>query len=132
MEATDAMNANKSPLLLALLAFGFLCLLWDLAARYSGWSAQVFPGPPKVLAAMGELIAGGSLLKHSVASLFRVTAGFYLAILFGIPLGIVIGRMKTAKQFLIQFFSFCGPYRRWPGFRLPCSGSGSATNRLFF
>lgn len=103
------MNASKSPLLLALLAFGCLCLLWHLAARYSGWSAQVFPGPLKVLAAMGELIAGGTLLKHSVASLFRVTAGFYLAILFGIPLGIVLGRMKTAKHFLNPIIQFLRP-----------------------
>ena len=100
MEGTEVMDTSKSPLLLALLAFGLLCLLWHLAAHYSGWSPQVFPGPMRVLVAMGELIAGGTLLKHSVASLFRVTAGFYLAILFGIPLGIVLGRMTTAKQFL--------------------------------
>ena len=103
------MNASKSPSLLALLAFGFFCLLWHLAALYSGWSAQVFPGPLKVLAAMAELISDGSLLKHSIASLFRVTAGFYLAVLFGIPLGIVLGRMKIAKQFLNPIIQFLRP-----------------------
>ena len=103
------MNANKSPLFFALLAFGFICLLWHFAALYSGWSAQVFPGPLKVLSAMGELIACGALLKHSVASLFRVTAGFYLAILFGIPLGIVLGRWRIAKQFLNPIIQFLRP-----------------------
>lgn len=42
---------------------------------------------------MGEIIADGTLLRHSVVSLFRVTARFYPAIIFGIPLGIVIGRL---------------------------------------
>ena len=103
------MNASRSSLFSAILAFGSICLLWHLAARYSGWSAQVFPGPLKVLAAMKELIAGGTLLKHSTASLFRVTAGFYLAILFGIPLGIILGRLKTAKQFLNPIIQFLRP-----------------------
>ena len=109
MEWTNEMNANKSQLLIAPLAFGFVCLLWHFAALYSGWSAQVFPGPLKVASAMGELIAGGALLKHSVASLFRVTAGFYLAILFGIPLGIVLGRLRIARQFLNPIIQFLRP-----------------------
>ena len=103
------MNASKSPSLFALLAFGLLCLLWHLAARYSGWSDQVFPGPLKVLTAMGELISNGTLLKHSVASLFRVTAGFYLAVFLGIPLGIILGRMKIAKQLLNPIIQFLRP-----------------------
>ncbi len=103
------MKASNSPSLFALLAFGLLCLLWHLAARYSGWSAQVFPGPLKVLTAMGELISNGTLLKHSVASLFRVTAGFYLAVFLGIPLGIVLGRMKIAKQLLNPIIQFLRP-----------------------
>jgi uncharacterized protein (DUF849 family) len=36
-----------------------------------------------VAMSMWELITNGTLLKHAVASLFRVTFGFYLAVLLG-------------------------------------------------
>lgn len=84
-------------------------MLWELLARYSGWSEQVFPGPVKVFISMWELIRNGTMLRHAVASLFRVTVGFYLAILFGIPLGIVLGRWRTAQQFLNPLIQFLRP-----------------------
>ena len=55
-----------------------LLLIWDMLARFSGWSHQVFPGPVVVLVSMGELLADGTLIRHTVASLFRVSVGFYL------------------------------------------------------
>lgn len=100
---------KKSPLILSLLAFSFVGLLWELVARFSGWSAQVFPGPLTVLISMGEIIADGTLLRHSVASLFRVTAGFYMAIIFGIPLGIVIGRLTVVRLLLNPIIQFIRP-----------------------
>jgi NitT/TauT family transport system permease protein len=69
-------------------------LIWDLTARLSGWSVHVFPRPMIVAKSIGELIASGVLFKHTIASLFRVTVGFYLAVIFGIPLGIILGRAK--------------------------------------
>ncbi len=77
--------------------------------RFSGWSSQVLPGPYHVLNSMGELIASGALLKHTVASLFRVTAGFYLATIIGIPLGIMLGRNKTAALLLNPIINFLRP-----------------------
>ena len=91
------------------LTFIVFLFIWEMLARYSGWSAQVFPGPLKVLISMGELLEDGTLFKHSVASLFRVTAGFYLAILVGIPLGIVLGRLKAARQLLNPIIQFLRP-----------------------
>ncbi|MDM8550762.1 ABC transporter permease [Desulfobacterales bacterium HSG2] len=95
--------------LLPFVAFSFILLLWELLARYSGWSDQVFPGPLKVFVSLWELTADGTLLRHSVASLFRVTVGFYLAILFGIPLGIVLGRSKMTQTFLNPVIQFLRP-----------------------
>jgi len=96
-------------LVLPCLAFGLLLLLWDLAARFAGWSVDVFPGPLQVFISMGELVANGTLLKHTVASLFRVTAGFYLAILGGIPLGIMLGRWQKARILINPMIQFLRP-----------------------
>ena len=56
-----------------------------------------------------ELFVNGDLLRHSVASLFRVTLGFYLALLFAVPMGIVLGRVNTAKRILNPVIHFLRP-----------------------
>jgi NitT/TauT family transport system permease protein len=58
---------------------------------------------------MGQLMADGTIFKHAVASLFRVTVGFYLAILCGIPLGILLGRLKSAWHVLNPVIQFLRP-----------------------
>jgi NitT/TauT family transport system permease protein len=102
-------QAGSLTVSLPLLGFATLVFVWDLLARYSGWSVQVFPGPLTVLSSLNELIVNGTLLKHTVASLFRVTAGFYLAIAFGIPLGIVLGRMRPANLLMNPLIQFLRP-----------------------
>lgn len=92
-----------------LAAFGLLICLWALLSRFSGWSVHVFPGPAQVLQSMVELAASGALLKHTVASLFRVTVGFYLAAALGIPLGILLGRWKPARELLNPIIQFLRP-----------------------
>lgn len=94
---------------LPLLAFSLILLGWDLAGRYGGWSSHVFPGIGELVVGMLELAADGTLIRHSVASLFRVTAGFYLAIIFGIPLGMILGRWKAGQLFLNPVIQFLRP-----------------------
>lgn len=100
---------GKRRIALPFISLAVILLLWELTARYSGWSAQVFPSPLKVMRGMVELIANGTLLRHSIASLFRVTAGFYLAVVFAIPLGIFLGRMETLKLMLNPVIQFLRP-----------------------
>ncbi|MDM8525312.1 ABC transporter permease [Desulfococcaceae bacterium HSG8] len=90
-------------------AFVLILAIWELLAVFSGWSPRVFPGPLLVFISMKELIADGTLIRHAVASLFRVTAGFYLAILFGIPLGIMLGRLRKFQLFLNPVIQFLRP-----------------------
>ena len=51
----------------------------------------MLPRPAAVAAALGELALDGSLGKHLVASLYRVTWGFLLAVSLGVPAGLVLG-----------------------------------------
>jgi NitT/TauT family transport system permease protein len=92
-----------------LLSFAMVLVVWELTARFSGWSVQVFPGPGRVFACLVELTADGTLLKHSVASLFRVTVGFYLAMFLGIPLGMFLGRMTALRLMANPLINFLRP-----------------------
>jgi NitT/TauT family transport system permease protein len=87
----------------------FILAIWELVTRFSGWSSHVFPSPVAVLMSMGELIANGSLLKNTVASLFRVSIGFSLAVILGIPLGIVLGRLEVTKLLFNPLIQFLRP-----------------------
>ena len=83
--------------------------LWELVTRFSGWNSNVFPGPIAVLNSMEELIVNGKLLKNTVASLFRVSIGFSLAVVLGIPLGILLGRLEIAKLLFNPLVQFLRP-----------------------
>jgi NitT/TauT family transport system permease protein len=73
-----------------------LLILWDLAVR--GFHSDIFPTPLDVARGIVELIQKGLLLKYIVASLFRVTFGFGLAVLIGVPLGLLLGWFSRAFQ----------------------------------
>lgn len=90
-------------------SFAILIVLWELIARLSGWGPHIFPDPVTVMVSMGELIGNGSIFKHTVASLYRVTAGFYLATLTGVPLGIFLGRNRFASQLVNPIINFLRP-----------------------
>ncbi len=100
---------SQWPLLLPTTSFLGVIVIWEVTARISGWSSHVFPGAMTVLSSFVELIANGTLIKHIVASLFRVTVGFYLAILFGIPLGIILGRVVILRSLINPLLQFLRP-----------------------
>jgi NitT/TauT family transport system permease protein len=98
--------------LLPSVAFIVLIAVWQAVKMISGWGVAVFPSPLEAAYGMWDLIRDGTLLKHSVASLFRVTLGFYLAVLFGLPVGIILGWWKTGQimtNALIQFLRPISP-----------------------
>ena len=80
--------------------------VWGVAVRLS--HSDLFPTPITVAIGIGELIEKGLLLKYIVASLFRVTWGFTLAVLIGVPLGLVLGwysRLFQAFNPIIQILA---------------------------
>ncbi|MBI5845532.1 MAG: ABC transporter permease [Deltaproteobacteria bacterium] len=96
----------------ALISFVLLLLCWEGVVRLGVWSENVLPGPLTVGLGMWELACSGLLLKHTVSSLFRVTAGFYLAVVLGVPAGILLGYFVFAKRALnpiVQFFRPISP-----------------------
>jgi NitT/TauT family transport system permease protein len=67
---------------------------WHGAVRAT--HSELFPTPLDVLRGVAELIRKGLLVKYVVASLFRVTYGFGLAVLVGVPVGLTLGWYRRA------------------------------------
>ena len=69
---------------------------WQLAVmRHPN---QLLPGPLKTAGGIADLVQHGLLLKYIVASLFRVTWGFFLAVIVAVPLGLAIGWYRRAEM----------------------------------
>ena len=70
-------------------------VVWNTARV--GAQQQFFPTPWEVALGLRELAGKGLLLKYVVASLFRVTCGFGLALVVGIPAGLLLGWFRPAQ-----------------------------------
>ncbi|BCV23609.1 ABC transporter permease [Gelria sp. Kuro-4] len=80
---------------LGLACFFAILLVWSLLT-YTGLVAPMFlPRPDQALRAGLALLQGGGLIADTGLSVFRVAAGFLLAALLGVPLGILMGTLKV-------------------------------------
>ena len=87
-----------------------------LATLVAAWWATVvltksviFPTPWQVVTGTLELARDGTLWMHIGASLFRVAAGFGIAVLFAIPLGLWMGWVHGAFVTLNPLFQILRP-----------------------
>jgi NitT/TauT family transport system permease protein len=67
------------------------------------WAAWVpvsfnFPTPWATLVALGELVRSGALLQATATSLQSLALGFGAAILLGVPLGLVMGAVRSVGR----------------------------------
>jgi NitT/TauT family transport system permease protein len=77
-----------------LFTIGFF-LLWEVGCRAFKVSTFVLPPPSLIFAAMGQF--AGPLTYHSLHTLWMTLAGFGLAILFGLLLGIALGASRLIQ-----------------------------------
>ncbi len=92
-----------------------LILVWDRAVAMTG--TRLIPSPYQVAVMMYDFSFGGiyddafsgTILIHVWKSVQRVYGGFFLAALVGIPLGLLIGRIKLLRQLLDPTISLLRP-----------------------
>ena len=122
---TEKPLASKTrllPLLVLVVAIAIWSTLWLLRV----FPESVFPSPLAVAKGLGEELRTGRLAGDLVASLFRVTAGFMLAVVLGVPAGLWLGHHVRARYaFLpgINFFRSLSPLA-WIPFAILWFGIG--------
>jgi NitT/TauT family transport system permease protein len=79
-------------------------LLWALITSLGNLDPKFLPSPAAVLVAFGRLWSTGELQQDTIASLWRVSVGFFLAALFGIPIGILMGSFASIRSLLEPLF----------------------------
>jgi len=122
IEKPSSSGAGLLPLLVLFVAIAIWAALWLLKV----FPESVFPSPLAVAKGLGEEISTGRLSGDLVASLFRVTTGFLLAVVLGIPVGLWLGHHARARlAFLpaINFFRSLSPLA-WIPFAILWFGIG--------
>ena len=95
-------------LVLAIVGLASFLGLWALLAALNLVPARFLPGPATVVAELGQLahvpFAGSLLAGHVVASLQKFGLGFALAVLVGVPLGLILGLSRIADRVISPLF----------------------------
>jgi NitT/TauT family transport system permease protein len=78
----------------------FSCIfLWQIIALVV--HSRFLPGPLEVGKTIIDLVGTGELIVHSLISLWRVLAGFILAVFIAVPLGILMGWSPKIEHFSV-------------------------------
>lgn len=86
-------------------------LFWSLMSWWVGKPAFL-PSPRGTVDGAIELIKNGQLATNVVASATRIAVGFSIGSLFGVPLGLFMGRSQIVRAFVdpyVEFFRFIPP-----------------------
>lgn len=66
--------------------------IWELAVSVFGWANAVFlPSPLDIVNGLGVLVESGVLVENMLVSLQSWLIGFALAVVIGLPLGLLMG-----------------------------------------
>jgi len=80
--------------------------LWTLLAALRVFPEWAFPAPSEVAKALWQQTRSGELWKDLAASLFRVSSGYVLAVVFGVPIGMVLGHSTRPRLALLPLVNF--------------------------
>jgi len=78
---------------------------WEIAARSGLWSPIVFPSLVKIGRELGLFLAQAQAWEQIWTSLYRALAGFALAAVAGVLLGMLMGRSALVASLLDPLFS---------------------------
>ena len=122
-------NAVRAFALPALVIAVFIAL-WVVVWEAGVFHRSAFPSPAAVARGFGVEVASGRLFNDTVTSLYRVTCGFLLAVVSGIPTGVWMGQMLSARLAFLpvtNFFRNLSPLA-WMPFAILWFGVGDAAS----
>jgi NitT/TauT family transport system permease protein len=82
---------------------------YEALARSGRFPEALFPTIPTVAQTLAGMLADGSMLVHAAYTLYRVLAGFALAVVVGVPLGMLMARRRPVERFFRPLVSALMP-----------------------
>lgn len=100
---------NRRSLVRAAVVLAIAAALYEVAARSGYFAPALMPKIEAVLLTLFATLADGSMIQHAASTLYRVMFGFCLAIVVGIPLGILMARFAAVENFFLPLVSALMP-----------------------
>jgi NitT/TauT family transport system permease protein len=89
--------------------FAVVGALWEIVARLGIFHPRLFPSLEAVAASFVRLTVSGVLPHHALDTLVRLLAGFALAAVIGVAVGILMGRSRLAEELALPLVSVAAP-----------------------
>jgi NitT/TauT family transport system permease protein len=83
--------------------------VYEAAARSGYFAPALLPTLPIIAGTLFAMIADGSIIEHAAFTLYRVMFGFSLAVVVGLPLGILMARFRRIEHFCLPLVSALMP-----------------------
>lgn len=99
-----ARSLRRGAITLLVVAAGY-----EAVARNGVFPAALFPTIPAIASTLEGMLADGSMLLHAAYTLYRVLIGFALAVLVGLPLGVLMARFQPVERFFLPLVSALMP-----------------------
>lgn len=90
--------AHVSEFVLPALSVIVFLLAWEIIVRWRGIAPIFLPAPSSIFFYLGRMIGDGSMEYHLGVTLLRIFAGFFIAALSGVALGLLMGMSRIVAR----------------------------------
>jgi NitT/TauT family transport system permease protein len=110
-ELASRPSADSRLRVIARNVFPFLVVftLWEIVARSGVFPPKLFPSLLTIAETFVDLTVKGILPHHLLDTCLRLLAGFFLAAVFGVGLGIFMGRSRRVEDICLPLVSMLAP-----------------------
>jgi len=78
----------------------FLLLMWEVMSRTGMIDIRFFPPPSAIVGTFFEMLASGEMVKHISVSMYRIIGGFFLGVIPGVIIGLLMGLYTPIRHFV--------------------------------
>ncbi len=96
-------------LIRAAISLAAAAAVYEALARSGYFAPALLPTLPVIADTLFGMLADGSIIEHAAFTLYRVMFGFSLAVVVGIPLGILMARFRRIEHFVLPLVSALMP-----------------------
>jgi NitT/TauT family transport system permease protein len=100
---------NRRSIIRAVITLAVAAAIYQAVSLSGHFPRVLMPTIPTIVDTLGEMLADGTMLAHTSATLYRVMIGFCLAVGLGLPLGILMARFKPVENFFLPLVSALMP-----------------------
>lgn len=102
------LDAAKSAAALAAFVIA-IALVWEAAARLAGFNRLLFPSLLAIFERLLSMLQSGELWRETIATLARMAVGYFIGIVVGVPLGVLMGRSRLMEDLFGPTINFLLP-----------------------